>query len=287
VGDVSPRGFEALRLSIWGAWRLFGAAAGYVVCVNGIAPEEARGRTGPISAAIGWRVPGEIPDHIRRVLDAGMAEGVAWKFAPLRLFPDRHELALDNDCIVWAMPEALRAWLQGGDRCLTAEGVRLGFGQFPDLCGPEPRNSGIRGLPPGFDLGDALAGVLARPPTKLRSELDEQGLQVAAISRPRPPLVVRVDEVTVCSPFHPHVSELGRCGAHFVGLNLRHIPWGYYGRPADDCQAGGVSSGRARAPEPDRSRSPVAGQSRSTPGAPTAVGAILLGALLTLARRSS
>ncbi|HEX3209128.1 MAG TPA: hypothetical protein VHQ91_07095 [Geminicoccaceae bacterium] len=159
-------------------------------------------------------MPGEIPDHIRRVLDAGMAEGVAWKFAPLRLFPDRHELALDNDCIVWAMPEALRAWLQGGDRCLIAEGVRLGFGQFPDLCGPEPRNSGIRGLPPGFDLGDALAGVLARPPTKLRSELDEQGLQVAAISRPRPPLVVRVDEVTVCSPFHPHVSELGRCGAH-------------------------------------------------------------------------
>jgi hypothetical protein len=223
-GDVSPRGFEALRLSIWGAWRLFGAEAGYVVCVNGIAPEEARGRTGPISAAIGWRVPGEIPDHIRRVLDAGMAEGVAWKFAPLRLFPDRHELALDNDCIVWAMPEALRAWLQGGDRCLIAEGVRLGFGQFPDLCGPEPRNSGIRGLPPGFDLGDALAGVLARPPTKLRSELDEQGLQVAAISRPRPPLVVRVDEVTVCSPFHPHVSEFGRCGAHFVGLNLRRIP---------------------------------------------------------------
>jgi hypothetical protein len=207
VGDVSPRGFEALRLSIWGAWRLFGAEAGYVVCVNGIAPEEARGRTGPISAAIGWRVPGEIPDHIRRVLDAGMAEGVAWKFAPLRLFPDRHELALDNDCIVLAMPEALRAWLQGGDRCLIAEGVRLGFGQFPDLCGPEPRNSGIRGLPPGFDLGDALAGVLARPPTKLRSELDEQGLQVAAISRPRPPLVVRVDEVTVCSPFHAHVPN--------------------------------------------------------------------------------
>jgi hypothetical protein len=38
VGDASPRGFEALRLSIWGAGRLFGTATTYVVCVNGIAP---------------------------------------------------------------------------------------------------------------------------------------------------------------------------------------------------------------------------------------------------------
>jgi hypothetical protein len=236
IGDVSPRGFEALRLSIWGAWRLFGTAMSYVVCVNGIAPDEARARTGPVPAAVDWRPPGEIPDRIRRVLDDGMAEGVAWKFAPLRLFPDWHELALDNDCILWAMPEALRAWLQADDRCLIAEDVRPGFGQFADLCGPEPRNSGIRGLPPGFDLGEALVDVLTRRPTRLESELDEQGLQVAAVSRPRPALVVSVDEVTVCSPFHPHLPGLGRCGAHFVGLNLRHIPWEYYGRPADELQ---------------------------------------------------
>jgi hypothetical protein len=237
VGDVSLRGFEALRLSLWGAWRIFGAAADYVVCVNRIAPEEARARTGPVPAAIEWRPPGAVPDQLRNVLDAGMAQGVAWKFAPLRLFPDRHELALDNDCILWAMPAAVRTWLAADDHCLIAADVRAAFGRFAELCGPEPRNSGIRGLPPGFDLGAAFLRVLARRPARLETELDEQGLQVAAVSCDRKLLVVGLDEVSVCSPFHPHLPDLGSCGAHFVGLNLRHIPWEYYGRPADQWQA--------------------------------------------------
>ena len=37
----------------------------------------------------------------------------------------------------------------------------------------------------------------------------------------------------ICSPFHPHRPEPGRCGAHFVGLNARHLAWNYYDRPAD------------------------------------------------------
>lgn len=89
------------------------------------------------------------------------------------------------------------------------------------------------GLPPGFDLGKALHGLLADRPARLSSELDEQGLQVAALSRSCLPLVIGLDEVTICSPFHPHLPDLGRCGAHFVGLNVKHIAWDYYGRPAD------------------------------------------------------
>jgi hypothetical protein len=46
IGDVSPAGFEALRLSVHGARRLFGPQTEYVVCVNGLAPHEARRRTG-------------------------------------------------------------------------------------------------------------------------------------------------------------------------------------------------------------------------------------------------
>ena len=29
----------------------------------------------------------------------------------------------------------------------------------------------------------------------------------------------------------PHVPHLGRCGAHFVGVNARSVPWSYCGRP--------------------------------------------------------
>jgi hypothetical protein len=239
MGDVSARGFEALRLSIWGAWRAFGPDAAYVVCVNTIACEEAHARTGAVPDAIIWREAGEPPAFLRDHLEAGMADGVAWKFAPLRCFPDRWELSLDNDCILWAMPTAIRRWLAagGGDRCVLEEDVKRCLGQFEDLCGPEAFNTGIRGLPPDFDLATVLQMVLDRRPVLLRSELDEQGLQAAALSLRNPPLLVSVDEVTICSPFWPHRPHLGTHGAHFVGLNARELPWHYYDWPAVECIA--------------------------------------------------
>jgi hypothetical protein len=234
IGPVSAAGFEALRLSIHGACRLFGREAEYVVCVNGIPPEEARRRTGAVPA-VRWTVaPATPPGPLGRFLDAGMSEGTAWKLLPPRLRPDAFELSLDNDVILWSMPAALRRWLaepRARHRVVAAD-VAPGHGAFAGLCGPEPRNSGIRGLPPGFDYGAALEGVLARHPRRLASELDEQGLQVAAVSRDGPPLVVEVDEVSICSPFHPHLYARGRCGAHYVGLNAHSIPWDYYARPA-------------------------------------------------------
>jgi hypothetical protein len=236
IGDVSERGFEALRLSIHGALRVFGPDAAYVVYVNSVALDAARRLTGEVPDLVQWKLaPKEVPAVLRDHLDAAMAEGVAWKFAPLLAFPDRHELALDNDVILWDAPEAIRRWLEGGsgDR-VVAEDVSAGHGVFAEFCGPEPRNSGIRGTPAGFDLSDALDRVLRRLPARLESELDEQGLQIAALSLDGPPLVVRTEEVSICSPFWPHQPQLGRCGAHLVGLNARRIPWNYYERPATE-----------------------------------------------------
>ena len=99
IGHVNRRGFEALRFSIWGAWRIFGDAARYAVCVNRISPGMARELTGEVPPEVEWIGVDrrEIPGALRRHLDANMAEGVGWKFAPIRLFPGLHELALDND----------------------------------------------------------------------------------------------------------------------------------------------------------------------------------------------
>lgn len=238
IGDVSARGFEALRLSIWGASRLFGPDAAYAVCVNSIPVGEARRRTSAVPDQVIWQASdGRIPDFLEPHLGDGMAEGVAWKFAPLRLFPDRFELALDNDCILWALPRAIADWLAADEPLATviAADVRSCFGKFAELCGPAPRNTGIRGLSPGFDLARALEQVLRQKPVLLESELDEQGLQVAALSLHGQPRIVTVDEVTICSPFYPHRPYLGSCGAHFVGLNARNLPWRYYDRPATEC----------------------------------------------------
>ncbi len=235
IGNVSLQGFEALRLSLWGAWRLFGNDADYVVCVNSIPVEVACEQIGDVPEKVYWRsVTKELDPLLQASLDGNMAEGVGWKFAPLQLFPERHELALDNDCILWETPSAIAEWLENEDRCLVAEDVRPCFGQFQDLCGSAPRNSGIRGLPPRFAFAQALRQTLERKPVQLVSELDEQGLQVAALGIREAPLVVTVDEVTICSPFPPHLPTLGRCGAHFVGLNAKQLPWSLDGRPAVD-----------------------------------------------------
>lgn len=268
IGDVSPAGFEALQISIASAVRLFGRQAAYAVVVNGLPPHEARARTGAVDEAVRWlAAPTEPPAVLAPYLGRGMAEGTAWKFSPLRVFPDRHELALDNDVILWALPEAVRRWLEDGDpqaRVIAAD-VKPAHGRFADLCGPEPRNSGLRGTPPGFDLEAALARVLELRPAPLDSELDEQGLQIAALSLDRAPLVVTTEEVSICSPFYPHQPEPGRCGAHFVGLNARELPWRWYDRPATE-----VRLEHWRALRPDMRRR--AGLNDDTADAGTAAG---------------
>lgn len=156
IGDVSPRGFEALRLSIWGAWRLFGADANYCVCVNTVSVERARSLVGSVPEAVAWlAADAMLPDWLHaRHLDTGLAEGVAWKLAPLRCFPEGRELSLDNDVILWEVPAAVAAWLadDGPDRCLLAADVTSALGQFDSLCERRALNSGIRGLPAGVDI---------------------------------------------------------------------------------------------------------------------------------------
>lgn len=236
IGDVSERGFEALRLSVWGAWKIFGSGASFTVCVNSIPMKKARLLTGEIPEEVKWHdSTNEIPEFIKSYMGENMAEGVGWKFAPLSIYPGRYSLALDNDCIMWDVPDAIKRWLDSAEAdCVIAEDVRPCFGQFTQLCGTEPRNSGIRGLPPNFDLERSLRSVLEKNPVKLTSELDEQGLQVAALSLKREPFVVRVSEVSICSPFPPHLPDLGKNGVHFVGLNAKQLPWSLNGRQAVD-----------------------------------------------------
>lgn len=235
VGNVSEFGFEALRLSVWGAYRLFGSSADFVICLNSVPLARAQQLTGPLPAHVSWRcvTRDEVAPFILPHLDDQFAEGVGWKFAPFRLSPNRAELALDNDCILWRMPEAVGRWLNGDDEApVIAEDVLACFGQFTPLCTSAPRNSGLRALPQGYDLEGRMRTALSRLPVVMRSETDEQGLQVAAVSLDGEPRIVTIDEVSICSPFPPHLPHLGRCGAHFVGLNAHALPWSLQGRPA-------------------------------------------------------
>lgn len=242
IGNVRDRGFEMLRLSIACAFRMFGPKAKYIVFVNSCSIADARERTGPIPAAVEWRevTRADVPKVLRHHFDDTIIEGMGWKLVPLRSYPERYELALDNDCIIWSLPTAMREWLDSGTGCLFAEDVERALGSFDAICRPGCLNAGIRGLPPGEDLESALDAAIREANEcmggrlQLVAEIEEQGLQAAAISRMNPLFLVDRNEVSICSPFWPRSLELGTCGAHFVGMNALHIPWDYYDRAADD-----------------------------------------------------
>lgn len=236
IGDVSDAGFEALRLSIWSAWNLFGEHAQYAVCVNSVPLRLAVIRIGELPSGITWvNASGLVPEWLRCYLNREMAEGVAWKLAPVRVFPALHELSLDNDVILWALPKAIKQWLQCGEAnsCLMAADVQPALGQFSAMCNHRALNSGIRGFPPGFDIENRLRNTLVRSGIKLQSELDEQGLHVATLAQLKL-FVVSTKDVSICSPFPNHEQHLGKCGAHFVGVNPKFLPWKLNGRNAHE-----------------------------------------------------
>jgi hypothetical protein len=243
IGNVAPRGFEALRLSLLGAFKVFGPTAAYVVYVNTLSVAEAKQRTGPLrarlEARVEWRdASSAMPGWLSaRFANTSIAEGTGWKLAPVRAFTDRFELALDNDVVLWAMPPACRTWLSGGaSGALVSEDVASCFGGFAEYAGEHPVNLGLRGLAPGVEFEQHLRDVLTESGRSIVDSNDEQGLQLAALRRRGEPERVTLKDVTICSPFPPHVPHLGECGAHFVGLNT-HLPWNYYDRPADSVRA--------------------------------------------------
>jgi hypothetical protein len=232
VGDVSAYGFESLRLAVWGAYRCFGRAAEYAVCVNSITVAEARSRTGSLPDLVRWITASrdDIPEFLRAWFGASNAWGYGWKYAPVRVFPDRYELTFDNDCVVWGIPETVKRWLSTGNGLtVILEDVAPYYGQFHKRI-PGNFNGGLRGLPPGFNLAEVLRGLLEGA-EHYSCEMDEQGLIVAALTQDAH-AVIQMADISICSPFPPHVSWIGQHGAHFVGLNAKAFDWSYYDRPA-------------------------------------------------------
>jgi len=65
----------------------------------------------------------EVPSFIRERLDPQMAEGAGWKFATLRPFPDLFKIAMDNDLVLWRIPNAMFQWLAPEN--LVSNGLNL------------------------------------------------------------------------------------------------------------------------------------------------------------------
>lgn len=149
---------------------------------------------------------------------------VAWKLYPPRLRGGSHEILIDNDIVLTKRVREIDEFLTADDVFLTYEGLHGLHGMYADDVPKGLRvNSGIVGLPPGFDYAGAIR-QLARP---WQGYFDEQGLVAAVIcSRPKflmiPQPVVPIVEHDFS--LEAHDANLSCCGYHFVGANKHDHP---------------------------------------------------------------
>ncbi|MCU1223051.1 MAG: hypothetical protein JWQ42_1144, partial [Edaphobacter sp.] len=87
--------WEALRVSVHCAVRLFGPRTEYVICVNTVGLESAQQRAGVLPEYVCWLEvsSADVPSFLLPHLGQAMAEGVGWKLVPTRIFPDAYELS--------------------------------------------------------------------------------------------------------------------------------------------------------------------------------------------------
>ena len=212
IGPATADGFRCLRLSIDSFLRHYDCEP--VVCYNGPEPDITCRKIDQKS----YLTPLPVPPV-----------GVAWKLYPPRLASDRHELVVDNDVVLNERLPQIDAFLSRDCTLLLCETSRT-YGRFSShvpagLC----VNSGLYGMPPGFDLGAAVSGYLGdgweRNAFGEHAEsftFDEQGLVAMALSGHGDCEFVPHTYVTNCE------TELvpGK-GHHFIGLNRRafHRPF--------------------------------------------------------------
>ena len=136
----------------------------------------------------------------------------------------QHELTLENDHIMWAIPPGMQRWLERSDATL-AWIVDWSYyaDEYMERVGGFMACPGMYGLPPG----------LAMPPhghSGPAIDLLEQG-HVAAWLREHPPHeIVTHDEVSAYMPNHDILkhthSKVGTHGVHLPGLNRQWSPGG-------------------------------------------------------------
>lgn len=159
-------------------------------------------------------------------------KGVSWKLYPPRLDPTRPEIVIDNDLILADRVAEIDTFLDADCTLLLGETSRT-YGRFERHVPPGRMiNSGLYGMPAGFDLGKFVtfycgAGWEENALYEHRESrtFDEQGLVAfALLSYPR---FVIIPHTTITNCEHHLVDG---SGYHFIGLNRRrfHRPYRLY-----------------------------------------------------------
>jgi hypothetical protein len=234
-----PQAYEMLACSVAYARKVFPDAQ-LVVATNNLTPEGESRVHVTCSAYGAWALPCEewLPGQVHHGKHVSSTNpndrNTWWKYAPLRVAPDEHELVLDNDVILWRVPAAVRAWLDDDSTMLLAGDETPtewtdsnqpygGYGGFMKENHPSlSLCSNIIGWPPGVtDLPHPLAEAKVRP----HYYGNEQGFTAMNWIRwPGPKLLNPWSSVPSVNNHNrriPAARVLAECdGAHFSDHNV-------------------------------------------------------------------
>lgn len=112
--------------------------------------------------------------------------GSLWKVAPARMRIESHEIVMDNDIVILKNLPQIDEFLKISDRALILEEPIRFYGRYDHLFGAGGPflNSGLMGMPPGYDFGAAIRRIWdANGKLQKLSQADEQGLLTYTLGR--------------------------------------------------------------------------------------------------------
>lgn len=206
IGPVHHAGFECLRLSVLAFSQLYDADL--VICHNGLNEDQLLYLSD---------LPVQFIRQEEQVYLGQAPIGVAWKLTPARLCLNSHEIFLDNDLIIRERIEEIDLFLNNKNINIVLEAEARHYGRFDNHVPPGHNiNSGLFGIPPGFNLGNYVS-LWGRwddnCPTASRT-WDEQGLVASALTHQGQLVIIPEETISNC-----YDSLIWAKGMHFVGLN--------------------------------------------------------------------
>lgn len=202
VGPVGELGLRILRNSVRNIVSMYGERFDYLICYNQISADK-----------LSLGIPLFCQDHLRNAL----GYDVAWKLFPVRVRAESHEIVIDNDLVLFKKLDEIENFLVS-DHTLTYQGLHGAHGNYYVPKGMR-LNSGIYGMPPGFDI-DLSNRTFS-------GKFDEQGLIVSSLLSWHHCDVIPMTAIPIIESDFP-IDEFWKLkstkGFHFVGANRGKHP---------------------------------------------------------------
>lgn len=150
--------------------------------------------------------------------------GPHWKLYPPRLFPEQHELILDNDLIIYEEMKEIEEFLSDESLCLTTRAIKRSYNKKYEhhIKRDFNINTGLVGLPPFFDYQKKIEIVLSYGKSVWKDYFDEQTV-VAGVLQSENTKVIPFETISSCCGL-THFN-IGKKGTHFIGINKGYDKW--------------------------------------------------------------